>query len=342
MNKILTITLLIFFFHIPAQSQDNCTRILEEAEQLFDQGIIEDIPDLLSGCLQQGFSPGEKMRAEKLLVLVYVFDNKPREAEDIMRGFLRDNPEYEIQPDDPAEFTLLFSGFRTIPFMSFGAFLGGNFSSASMLEQYGPYNPDLGEGRFGITSPGFQIGSALNFFLTNELELSLEGIYTINSFSYSNLQYGFADVYKKETHNRLEFPVSVTWNFDIGRWMPYLRIGGSYGLLMNAYSDYKRSYTGTDYVIFSPIEELQSDISDRRNHSFFNAVAGAGIKYKIPGGHLYLDLKYFYGLSDLVIPEERWSQDAVFKFYNADSDFHLDYLTFSIGYRYSLYRTIRN
>lgn len=342
MYKILIIIVFASLHFLPAHSQVNCTQILEEAEKLFDQGLIEDIPELLSGCLQRGFTPEEKMRARKLLILVYIFDNKPREAEDVMRRFLRENPEYEIQPDDPAEFTLLFSGFRTTPFMSIGAFLGSNFASATMLEPYGPYSTNLYEGRYGIADPGFQAGAAVNILLAGRLELNLEGIYTINSFSYSNLQYGFADVYKKETHNRLEFPVSLSYTFGSGRWTPYVRIGGSYGLLMNAFSDYKRSYTDTEYLLFSPIEELQINITERRNYNFLNAIAGAGIKYKIPRGHFYLDLRVFYGLSDLVIPEDRWSQDAVFTFYIADSDFHLDYLTFSIGYRYLFYRTTRN
>ncbi len=341
MYKIMIIIIFASVLIRPAHSQNNCAQILEQAEQLFDQGIIEDIPELLSRCLRRGFTPEEKMRAQKLLILVYVFDNKPSEAEDVMRRFLRDNPEYRIQPDDPAEFTLLFSGFRTTPFMSIGAFLGSNLASATMLEPYGPYNTNLYEGRYGIADPGFQAGAAVNILLAGGLELNLESIYTINSFSYSNLQYGFADVYKKETHKRLEFPVSLSYTFGSGRWAPYLRVGASYGLLMNAYSDFKRSYTGTESVVLSPIEELQIDITDRRNYEFLNAVAGAGIKYRIPRGHFYLDLRVFYGLSDLVVAGDRWSQDPVYTFYIADSDFHLDYLTFSIGYRYSFYRTKR-
>ncbi len=342
MYKILITALFLSFFCNPSQSQDNCSQILEEAELLFDQGIIEEVPELLSECLERGFSPEEKMRAQKLVILAYLFDNKTREAEDVMRSFLRDNPEYEAHPDDPAEFSLLLSEFRTIPFLSMGFFSGGNLSSASVLEHYGPYNPNRGEGQFAMKPPGFQAGGAINILLTSRLELNLEGIYTINSFSYSNLQYGFANVYMEETHQRVEFPVSFTFDLAANRCRPYLRIGGSYGLLMGAQSDYKRSYSGTGDAIFSPVETLEVDISDRRNQDFLNAIAGIGVKFKIPRGHFYFDLRYFYGLSDLVNPDGRWSQDAVFSFYTADSDFHLDYMTFSIGYRYSFYRTKRN
>lgn len=341
-KKLFFLGLFITLFCQPLQSQNNCLQLLEQAEVLFEQGIIEEIPELLSGCLEDGFSPENLIRAQKLLIFAYLIDNKTLEAENVMKSFLKNNPEYEIQPGDPAEFKLLLSDFRTIPFLSVGPFLGGNFSSATFLEHYGPYNTSRDEGEFLINSPQFQIGAAINVFLTERLEGNLESIYTINSFSYSNLQYGFAEIYKTETQRRLEFPVSLSYDLSQNNWQPYLRVGLSYGLLMSAHSDYKRTYLNSGEEQYSPIEELGVDISEQRNSSFVNAVFGAGLKYKIPRGHLYFDIRYFYGLSDLVNPEGRWSQDTVFEFYTADNDFHLDYITFSIGYRYSFYITRRN
>ena len=334
--------LFITLFCKSLQSQNNCLRLLEQAEVLFEQGIIEQIPELLSKCIEDGFSPEDLIRAQKLLIFTYLIDNKTYEAENVMKKFLKDNPEYKIQPEDPAEFKLLFSDFRTIPFLSAGIFLGGNISFATLQEQYGPFNTNMDEGEFSINSPQFQIGAAINVYLTERLEGNLESIYSTNSFSYSNLQYGFADIYKKETHRRLEFPVSLSYQLSQNNWQPYLRAGMSFGLLMSSFSDYKRNYFYSGQEQFSSIEALGVDIKGQRNSSFVNLVFGAGLKYKIPRGHLYFDIRYFYGLSDLVNPEERWSQDIVFSFYTADNDFHLDYLNFSIGYRYSFYRTKRN
>jgi hypothetical protein len=69
-------------------------------------------------------------------------------------------------------------------------------------------------------------------------------------------------------------------------------------------------------------------------------MGGAGLKYRIaPIGDLTMDLRYFYGLNNLVNPENRWNQETVFPFYHADGDFLMDYFTFSIGFRFSFYQT---
>lgn len=336
------ILIAIFITH-QARSQDDCSSILENAELLFDQGIIEDIPSLLVDCLEDGFTPQEKKRAQKLLILSYLFDNRVQEAEDVMMNFLKENPEYEIQPGDPPEFTTLFAEFRTYPFLSAGVFFGGNLTSAAKLQQYGPFNTNTDKGEFYITSPDIQIGAALHIFLTESIELNIESIYTRYNFAYRNLQYGFAEVSMTEKHQRLEFPVSATYDLvDLSdTWIPYFRMGASYGMILEASTDYTRSHINTGEEVFSPVEAKEVYIDGKRNSNVFSAILGGGIKYKIPRGYFFLDLRYSYGLSELVNPETRWDQDTVFRFYYADSDFHLDHFSFSIGYRYSFFKSTK-
>ncbi len=320
-------------------AQNSCSEILDQAELLFEQGIIEEIPEILSGCIKDGFSPEEKVRAQKLLILTYIFDNNIPEAEAVLFDFLKDNPEYVAAPDDPAEFVLLLSGFRTIPYLSVGMFTGGNLSAANMVEHYGPYNPGNGKGSFAMNAPGFQIGAAVNAFLTDWMEVNAEALFEINSFTYSNVQYGFAEVNLKETHQRFEFPVTATFYQIHNEWMPYLRAGMSYGILTSASGNFRRSYINND--VSGPLESLDVDITGRRRTGFVNLIAGAGIKYKIPRGHVYFDLRYYYGLSQKVIPEGRWQHDEVFQFFTSDSNFFLDHLAFSLGYRYSFFRPVK-
>ena len=320
-------------------SQDDCSSTLERAEKLFEQGVIEDIPGLLAGCISSGFNREEKRRAQKLVILAYLFDNKIQEAEDEMVSFLRNNPEYEIKADDPAEFTTLFASFRTYPYLSAGVFLGGNLSSAFMQEPYGPYNTSLFEGQFSPL-PEMQIGAAAYIFLTNRLELNIESVYTRNSFTYTNLQYGFVEVYRKETQQRLEFPVSLTYDFSGDKWRPYFRIGASYGLILSSHSDYKRSHMNTGSEL-STVEGNNLDITDRRSSGIFNGILGAGLKYKIPRGFFFFDLRYSHGLTELVNSESRWDQETVFRYYHADGDFQMNNLSFSVGYRYSFYKSIK-
>ncbi len=337
--KLLLVFIIFVYPFLRISSQDDCSSVLERAEQLFDQGVIEDIPSLLSDCLKRGFTPEENIRAKKLIILAYLFDNKIQDAENTMVSFLESYPKYQIQPGDPAEFTRLFSSFKTYPFLSLGASLGGSLASANLIEPYGPYNLNTDKGQFAITTPEYQIGAGVNFFLRDRLEISFEGNYTTNTFLYSNFQYGFADVSTKERLQRLEFPLSLTYDITDTKLNPYLSLGISYGMIISATSHYKRSTSNTGTVTSSTHEKRYVDIASRRNTSTINAVLGGGIKNKIPGGYLFLDIKYFYGLSQLVNTENRWDMDTAFTFYHTDGDFRLNYLSFSIGYRYSFYKT---
>jgi len=333
--------LLILLTFQNIKAQDECITTLEKAELLFEQGIIEEIPALLNDCLNEGFAPEEKIRAQKLIILSYLFDNNVPQAENVMLRFLGDNPEYQTRQDDPAEFTTLFSSFRTYPFLSAGAFIGGNLSSATLLEQYGPFNPNIDEGNYSIAFPEFQVGAAANIYLTSKLELNIESIYTRNSFEYTNIQYGFAEVFKKETIQKLEFPVSLTYDLPGDKWIPYVRMGSSYGIVLGVNANYEREYVNTGQEVIPPIESGIIDLKDRRGTGVFSAVLGGGVKLKIPKGYMYLDLRYSYGLSRQVNPETRWDQETTFLFYQADGDFQLDYLSFSIGYRYSFFKSTK-
>jgi hypothetical protein len=333
------IVLFIFLSHSSqVNSQETCRETLERAETLFDQGFIEKIPELLEECINYGLGKQDRIRARRLIILAHLFDNNFTEAELAMTEFLKEVPEYQPQANDPAEFTALFSSFRTFPFLSIGAFIGANISNATMLEPYGPYNINE-SGNFSITTPQYQIGAGASIFLSNRWELNLESVYTRTNFAYSNLQYGFAQVENEETHQRLEFPVSFTFNFPGSQWTPFLRLGASYGLIISASGNYKRSYLNTGSTIHDPVEIQGVDISGQRSTNSLNAVIGSGLKYRIPRGFLVFDLRYNYGLSDLVNNENRWDQETVFTYYHTDSDFQLDYFTFSIGFQYSFFKS---
>lgn len=332
------LTLLLLFTSPHLKSQTACSLVLENAEKLFEQGIIEEIPSLLSECIKSGLNYAERERAQKLIILSYLFDNRIQQAENAMMEFLRTNPEYSIQSGDPAEFTSLFSRFRTFPYLSLGAFLGGNLTSATILTSYGPFDHNTDEGHYSPL-PEMQIGAAAYIFLTNRLEIILEGIYSRNSFSYTNVQYGFAEIYRNETHQRIEIPLSISYDLPGERWHPYFRIGASYGLILTAHTNYRRSHLDNGSVTSSPLQSSNLDIIDRRNTSTLNGIMGAGIKYQINRGFLFFDLRYSYGLSQLVSTENRWDQEIVFRYYYADGDFVTDNLSFSLGYRYSFYKS---
>jgi hypothetical protein len=70
------------------------------------------------------------------------------------------------------------------------------------------------------------------------------------------------------------------------------------------------------------------------------AQAGAGIKFKTPGGYIFSELRSNFGFLNQVIhagtsPEE---QELAFYYYYADDAFHLNAINFSVGYTHIFYK----
>jgi hypothetical protein len=104
--------------------QEDCSSKLVEAQRLYRQGLIEDIPQLLQPCIESGFTRAQRNEAYKILILAYLFDGNQYNAENTMVDFLKKNPEYEVMPNDPVEFISLFETFRTMSVFSFGLNFG--------------------------------------------------------------------------------------------------------------------------------------------------------------------------------------------------------------------------
>ena len=337
--KIIFFGVLLVSLSLNLKAQEECKYILEKAEALFEQGIIEEIPGMLSECMEEGFSPEEKMRAQKLVILSYFFDKKTAEAEEVMLRFLRNNPEYEIQPSDPAEFVRLFSAFETFPVLSVGTSAGGNLASPGIIKPYGPYNINESGADFSFSEAGYQFGAGVNFYLINNIELSLEATYIKNSFLYSNTQYGFSVISIKETHEKLELPVLFKYVFPQDQWSPYVSLGASYGYVINAKANYKRSYSESVNLDFEPVVNQGVDLEKIRKTHAWSGIIGGGIRYRIPRGYFFLDIRHFAGLTNTVNSDNRWEQESVFTHYHTDSDFRVNYFSLSIGVRYIFYNS---
>ena len=111
------IGLLLVFGNLTAQ---NCTQSLRNAERAYAEGRIGEIPTLLDLCLRGGFNKAEQVKAYRLLTLSYLYQYETASAEKAMLSFLREAPDYKLDPNDPAPFVKLYKRFRTSPVFWWG------------------------------------------------------------------------------------------------------------------------------------------------------------------------------------------------------------------------------
>src|SRR3954465_3021621 len=114
MKKLLP--LIMFSCTLPycLSAQSSCTQTLRSARSVYDQGRLQELPDLLEGCLKNGFSVQEKVQAYKLLTLAYIYLEEAAKADAAMLALLNTDHYFEINlTTDPAEFVALYKTFRT-------------------------------------------------------------------------------------------------------------------------------------------------------------------------------------------------------------------------------------
>src|SRR5664279_3988073 len=110
------IIFLLFCFYGQASAQgQSCSYTLKEAERLYQQGLIKDIPSMLQGCLEKGFTRQQRQEAFKLIIECLLYNDNQAAADSAMPRFMKKFPEYEINPTDPKEFVYLFNSYRNLP-----------------------------------------------------------------------------------------------------------------------------------------------------------------------------------------------------------------------------------
>lgn len=317
-----------------AQEED-CAFKLREAQQLYDAGRIENVPEMLQSCIERGFTQEERLSAYKLIILCQIYDDDLEKAHEGMLSFLKRYPEYELSTTDPDEFRFVFEQYRTRPMLDLGAFAGVNRTHGMISQPYSPFNLNQVNPKYTSDGFAFQAGALINFYASSRIQISLEPMYAQANFQ---LEYDdppiegqILDHFEKQSY--LYIPLSGTYEFIAGKFRPYLRLGFQLGLLFD-------NKTLTTEGIFTGPDE---DNMENRNALNYWALGGGGMKYKLNKAYFFVDVRYNVGLNQyLVSGDDRFAQDNHnWVYMYQDSDFRLNSFMISVGYARSFYNPKR-
>ena len=330
------------FFGTSAYSQENyCLSKLKNAQELFDSGIIEEIPQMLDSCLKEGFNKEQTIQAYRLLIQVYLFDYNQEKAEKTMLALLSKFPEYDLQTNDPVEFVNLYKQFQVKPTFSIGVNAGVNMSDVTVVERFST-------GNLNNIKSTYKPGD-----IQPEIRLNLEKYLGSRTWITLGMGYSFAGYTVEERMNfdnellmfseKMQFAYApLYFNYSFRRFnkkfTPYIYAGGQYNYLIKSEGEISRrnlnSATGYD------LAGVSSDITDTRYKSMYSAIAGLGFRLKIASGYLRANASYTRGLSKYVKEDSRFSDSEKLFYYNyIDDDINLNFFNFTVGYSYIFYKT---
>jgi len=337
------INLFIFFstsilFFQTVTAQQGCNQALDAAQELFTQGIIEDIPQLLIPCIDSGFNSQQRIEAYQLLTLSYIFDDNQIAAERVMLEFLNRYPQYKLNGDEPFEFTHLFEQFKVIPAWSIGGGAGMNLSMVNVSEPFGVHNLNQSSASFDSYGTGLNVSFRVHRYLANNLEWIGELQLRQNRFTYNNTTFDFLRTSFTERQTVLELPLSISYTFfQTSNFRPFLRLGIAPAFTLRSIGTFENEYLDNSHFDQTGADV---DILDFRNRFHLNAIAAGGIRLNLGAGYLNVDVAYYAGAFNQVNEETRMSESSepLFRYFYIDDDFTLNNLVISASYVVPFYK----
>jgi len=333
MKSITLISLLLVFFVNITFAQDDCIIKLGDAQKYYEQGKLEQIPDLLSGCIEEGFNKENKTRALRLLTLVYLFDDDMKMAEETFLQLLSVDPEYKInQAIDPAEFIQLYNSYYTDPVFSIGAIVGINLTNPNLIETYSLNSFNDANSSYSSGGVGISLGLKMSYHLTKKIDLTLEPIYSLFTYNVSENVTTFNTTAITEKMNYMEFPVTASYNFyKIKEYSFFVEAGLSYGLFLSGDISGKVMYNNKEQPDYEPKPVSTKELRKKYNLA---GVFGLGAQIDLSQSNLQFSVRYNVGFVNVINTDYRYNpgNKLIPEYRFVDNDIFLNNIYFMFSY----------
>lgn len=337
-----------FFSTAYSQTASNCTQVLRLMRTTYEQGRLHELPTLAEGCLAapegKGFTKEERREAYRILTLTYIYLEEPEKADESMLRLLETEHFYELNPTiDPAEFVVLYNKFRHDPIFRYGLKIGGNMTMPGTIEYQNIGSTGGGKGKYTLAGT-IQIMAMFEKDMPwfNKMFVLAPEIGWVNrTFGYENPDLGLGDggAVGTGTISNQVFAISQSW-LDLNAIIQYklentvqrqLYIGLGPGASMLLSSSNQATTTiGTGankYTVTGPAVDDKTCY----NKFVYSVTLVAGAKLKI--GELYLtgDVRYQYGINNVVNSASRTNEELAFDYQGRYNDYRMSNVMVNIG-----------
>ncbi|MBN1107474.1 MAG: hypothetical protein JXR66_06265 [Bacteroidales bacterium] len=324
---------------VATYSQENvtCAEKLREAQSLFDRGQVEKVPEMLAGCMRSGFRREEQLEAYKLLIQSHLLEDKYDEADSTMLAFLKRYPEYQLSQTDHQSFASLFNSFSVKPLFRLGFHIGTNIPFLTSVD-VNVISPEAITNSYSTEFLNLFTSLEITIPVKDKIEACVEAAWLQTRFTNREKFLGFETVYT-ERSERLEIPFTATFPFaKYGKnFTAFIRAGA--GAALNLKVAAKAVTTGTDSNNRIIISGADLDVSGSRIFTDFFLVAGAGIRYKTPGGFISLESRVETGLRNYTVHDSNSaSRELACRYSFSDDDFRMNNVNITIGYTHIFYK----
>ncbi len=318
-----------------------CTQTLRLVQSTYEQGRLHELETLMSACLKSGFDDQQKVQAYRYLTLAYIYLEEPEKADAAMLDLL--NSDHFFKPNDavdPAEFIALYRKFRVNPLFRYGFKIGPTATMPAIQETFYVGSSAQGNGKFA-PKVGFSLGLAFEKdfpgFIKN-FSIAPEIVFVTRSYSYSNPTLTINDnenaptpeVFSQNANllkqSWLDLNLLVQYKLSESKFNPYVSIGPGISYLLTSSNN-----IATQVVNQGAITGKAIDTKTSYNPLAYSAIISVGSKIRLGGFYLTGDLRYQYGLNNVVNTSSRSNPIALFDYGYVPPNYRQNNLTINLG-----------
>lgn len=332
--------------------QDQCTQRLEQARTRLNQGKLYEIANILSPCLESGFTNEQKIEAYRILTMVFLYLDYDQEADNNYLNLLKLSPEYEVNREfDPLELFLHHQKFTTKPkvILHLGK-VGLNRVHYNTLLEYS-ITQDNNNSKSIQSFSGIDLGLGIELALYKNFSLQLEGSFSRAGFrifdahyQLENLpDYGFFSQFD-QVYSFFDMPVMLKYTFADKSLRPYLALGAAPSFMLSAAG---RRYEGSLVDSLLNVRSLDGadiNLMNLRNNFNLQLSAAAGLQYKIGVNYITLEIRYLSALRNFTNVKTRMDFQTIddrrvkMPQHHIDDDFRLERFVLSVGFTKPIYQ----
>jgi hypothetical protein len=254
-----------------------------------------------------------------------------------MLTFLHKYPEYQLSETDHASFVSLYNSFRVKPLTQFTFHIGTNIPFMTNIRVWSISSEPI-ESSYSSEALNLFTSLEVKIPVSTKFEANIEAGFLQSRFKNTEDFLGFTTVYT-ESMQRFEIPLTVTWNFAklSKKFTTFARFGA--GPVLNLSTKATTTTTGTDDNNHIIISGADLDRSESRIFMDLFIQAGAGIKYKTPGGFISLEARSNFGISNQVLRKmDASTLELADRYSYSDDEFNINNLNINIGYTQIFYK----
>lgn len=330
----LIVFLVLLGLSVPLTAQE-CSVKLRDAENLFNAGLVEEVPALLENCLADGFTKTEEHSAYQIIIRSYLLKDKIDMAETTMLEFLKKNPEYKLRPTDNADFVYLFNKYKVEPLIQISANAGTNLTFMTTIDDENSLSGVPQGKNYANESMAFTAGLEVKFKFGEHFEIGTGFEYNQVTFGYNEPFLNFSESIYPEIETRLAIPVQgYYYPKSFGRFSPFIKLGGAASFNISTVANPRSNNIDANNVIPRTGEPENRTASRRFVEPIF--IAGLGFRYKLPMSYFFVDISSHIGTLNQYSSGELTNSEWFY--FCTDDSFRVNNLRFTIGYTYIIYK----